>query len=431
MILVYLLTILIVAAFLIKSIIIGKLRLKRTPLDFPILLYIICYLLSTIVSIDKYTSVFGYYTRFHGGLLSLLAYVALYYIFVWEMGGSEDRRKRFVKLLLLSAVFVSIYGILQHFGIDQDFWVQDVQRRVFSTLGQPNWLAAYLVMILPVSLAWMINQRKPIAYFLSEAKKARFSSVARASYSLVPSAYCLVPIALYSAFWFTYSLSGLLGLVVAMMIFLIFAGRENLRRGALPLLLVFLAWITISALTLTPTISGRIQRIFEVIPKVSAAETAAPPSPPTGSTVKIRLMVWKGTLNLIRDHPLLGTGPETFAYAFLPYRPVELNQTVEWEFLYNKAHNEYLNLAACTGLLGLGAYLFLIGKFVLWNTREWKRMKANENESANTRILLAGIFAGWVGVLVSDFFGFSVVTTSLLFWLFMALSVSLFNYLNE
>jgi len=420
MILVYFLTILIVAAFLVKGILVGKFNLRRTPLDLPILLYAISYLLSTIFSIDRYTSIFGYYTRFNGGLLSLLAYVALYYIFVWEMGpegpkgkgGKEGKREKFVGALLFSSLLVSIYGILQHFGIDKDYWVQDVQRRVFSTLGQPNWLAAYLVMILPLSLALMTKNSK---FQISNFKS--ISNIKRQ----IPKPYTLLSIVLYTAFWFTYSLSGLLGLVVAMAVFLIFVGRENLKSALFPLLMVFLAWIVISALTLTPTISGRIQRIFEVIPKVSAAETVASPSPPTGSTVKIRLAVWKGTLNLIRDHPFLGTGPETFAYAFLPYRPVELNQTAEWEFLYNKAHNEYLNLAATTGLFGLAAYLWIIGKFILWNTREFRRMKANESESANVRILHAGIFAGWVGVLVSNFFGFSVVTTSLLFWLYMAL----------
>ena len=162
--------------------------------------------------------------------------------------------------------------------------------------------------------------------------------------------------------------------------------------------MVGFVWAVISVLTFTPKIVA------------AAASSAQPQQTPTGSTVQIRLAVWKGTLNLIKDHPLLGTGPETFAYSFLPYRPVELNQTAEWEFLYNKAHNEYLNIAATTGLLGLGTYFWLVAKFV------WLNIKNRERS-----ILRTGIFVGWVGVLVSNFFGFSVVLTSLLFWLYMAL----------
>ncbi len=414
MILVYLLTILIVGAFLVKSVIVGRFNLRRTPLDLPIFLYLAVYTLSTIFSIDRYTSIFGYYTRFNGGLLSLLAYVSLYYVFVWEVGGSGEKREKFTKTLLVSSVFVSVYGILQHFGIDKDYWVQDVQRRVFSTLGQPNWLAAYFVMILPVSLA----------YFLSVAKKARFSSVARGS-------YCLLPIALYSAFWFTYSRSGLLGLGVAMATFLIFLGKENLKQHWRPLLLIGIVWAVISLLTFSPTIAEKIP-VARAAPEVETGHAPSLQKQTSGSTINIRLAVWKGTLNLIKDHPLLGTGPETFAYSFLPHRPVELNQTAEWEFLYNKTHNEYLNIAACTGLLGLGTYLFLIAKFIVWNIRSRFTRISPKNAGASTgqaggsarnTILQAGLFAGWVGVLVTNFFGFSVVVTSLLFWLYMAASI--------
>ena len=393
MILVYLLTILIVAAFLVKSVVLGKLQLSRTPLDKPIAAFVLVNILSTIFSIDRYTSILGYYTRFNGGLLSLFCYVALYYIFIGEMG---DKRNRFVRSLLLSSLLVSIYGILQHFGIDKDYWVQDVQRRVFSTLGQPNWLAAYLIMVLPVSLAWMIENSK---------------------HQMSKLFYISLPTVLYAAFWFTYSRSGLLGFGAAMVTFLVFLGKENLKKNWRPLFLVGLSWLLISVLAFSLTISEKIPVARAATPSAAEQERGSPSSEPrsvTGSTVQIRLAVWKGTLNLIKDRPLLGAGPETFGYSFLPYRPAELNQTAEWEFLYNKAHNEYLNIAACTGLLGLAAYLWIIGKFVLWSIR---------SRSTQNNIFQAGVFAGWVGILVSNFFGFSVVVTSLLFWLYLALMV--------
>jgi len=435
MILVYFLAILIVAAFLVKSVCLGKLALPLTPLDKPIAAFVLASIVSTIFSIDKYTSIFGYYTRFDGGLLSLLAYVSLYYVFIGEMGeeqktkNKEQRTKKFVKALLLSSAFVSVYGVLQHFGIDKDYWVQDVQRRVFSTLGQPNWLAAYLIMVIPVSLSLVVENHKSQ---ITNPKQAPNSKL-----KISKLFYISLPIVLYTAFWFTYSRSGLLGFGAAMITFLIFLSKENFKRHWRPLLLVGLTWAMISIFGQTPMSIGvknekRIPKedtplvaptdigakhrfILTFTPKIVAAATpsAQPKQPPTGSTVQIRLAVWKGTFNLIKDNLLIGTGPETFAYAFLPYRPVELNQTAEWEFLYNKAHNEYLNVAACTGLLGLGAYLWIIGKFVLGNL---KRLLAQDYKPIS-----AGVFAGWVGVLVSNFFGFSVVVTSLLFWLYMAL----------
>lgn len=405
MILVYLLTILIGSSYLIKAIKSGCFGFSRTPLDKPIAALVLVNVLSTIFSIDRYTSIFGYYTRFSGGLLSLLAYVVLYYIFVWEIGRIREIRDRFIKLLLISAFFVSTYGILQHFGIDKDYWVQDVQRRVFSTLGQPNWLAAFLVMVIPVSLSLTL-----------ENVKSQNSNL-KPTPQISKLFYTLFPVVLYTSFWFTYSRSGLLGFGAMLVTFLSLIGKENLRRNIKLLGIVFAAWAVISILTFTPTIAEKIPvaAASERGSKYDTSEPRSLSSPPSGSTIQIRLAVWKGTLSLIKDHWFLGTGPETFAYSFLPYRPVELNQTAEWEFLYNRAHNEYLNIAATTGLLGLGAYLWLVVKFVLLNVK---------NRAAPNNILQAGLFAGWVGALVTNFFGFSVVVTSLLFWLYMALNVS-------
>src|SRR5690606_10005656 len=58
------------------------------------------------------------------------------------------------------------------------------------------------------------------------------------------------------------------------------------------------------------------------------------------STGQMRLLVWQGSLKLIEQRPWLGSGPETFAYSFLSQRPAAMNLTTEWNFLYNKAHNE-------------------------------------------------------------------------------------------
>ncbi len=48
---------------------------KRTVFDFPIAFFLLSQLLSTLFSINFHTSVFGYYTRFNGGLLSVLSYI--------------------------------------------------------------------------------------------------------------------------------------------------------------------------------------------------------------------------------------------------------------------------------------------------------------------------------------------------------------------
>src|SRR3989344_2608511 len=175
MLLVYVLTILIAAAWVAKWINQKKITIRRTPLDVPILLFLASQILSTIFSIDTHTSLWGYYSRFHGGLMSTISYIVLYYAFVTNMSphpipplgkGRESEGEvykiKFVLISILSsATLVSLYGVAEHFGIDKQMWVQDVQKRVFSTLGQPNWLSAYLVALLPLPIFLALQHCHP------------------------------------------------------------------------------------------------------------------------------------------------------------------------------------------------------------------------------------------------------------------------------
>ena len=83
---------------------------------------------------------------------------------------SHRLRNSFISLLA-SSCFISLYAVGEHFGIDASYWVQDVVNRVFSTLGQPNWLAAYLVALFPLTLALFLKLPRspwPLALFLSQ-----------------------------------------------------------------------------------------------------------------------------------------------------------------------------------------------------------------------------------------------------------------------
>jgi hypothetical protein len=156
---VYGIAILVGSAWAIRCITLQKIIFKRTFVDYALVAFLLSQVLSTLFSIDLHTSLWGYYSRFHGGLFSTLAYLLLYWGFVSNLG-----EKKYVHSMLVaslsSATLVSWYGIAQHFGVDSNYWVQNVRARVFSTLGQPNWLAAYLVALLPVSLSYFLYEKK-------------------------------------------------------------------------------------------------------------------------------------------------------------------------------------------------------------------------------------------------------------------------------
>ena len=67
-----------------------------------------------------------------------------------------------------------------------------------------------------------------------------------------------------------------------------------------------------------------------------------------------RLAIWRDTLPIIRDFPVLGTGAGTFADAMFIY------QRADKQVLFNHAHNEYLQLSAEGGASLLLAVLVML-----------------------------------------------------------------------
>ncbi len=70
-----------------------------------------------------------------------------------------------------------------------------------------------------------------------------------------------------------------------------------------------------------------------------------------------RLAMWRHTLDLIRDHPLLGVGPGSWKRAYPPY---DQRAMIRRDSSPRRPHNDYLWIAAEHGLLGLAIYFWLL-----------------------------------------------------------------------
>ncbi len=380
---VYFLTIFIVSLHFINWLS-GQTKLVvKHPFSFPLLLFLISQIITTFTSIDPFTSFFGYYSRLNGGLVSIITFTSLFYCLIPYL--TPRFQKNIINISLFSGFLVAVYGILQHFGIDRHLWVQDVQNRVFSSLGQPNWLAAYLCLILPLSLYQSHQTQNPKISLLHH----------------------LNSLALFACLLFTKSKSGLIAAAVSLGIYLLYQLISDFKHHTFPKnLKSYLIFILFFIITLT-TKNPLTQKFF-----------TSPPSPqPTNSPANliitpsqdIRRIVWRGSLDLWQKFPLFGTGVETFAYSYYWTRPIEHNLTSEWDFLYNKAHNEYINYLATTGLIGFIPYIFLIITFlvVLFKNRHSK--------------LFLPFLTSYLSILITNAAGFSVVVISLYFFLFPAL----------
>lgn len=120
------------------------------------------------------------------------------------------------------------------------------------------------------------------------------------------------------------------------------------------------------------------------------------------------------SLIMIKDHPILGVGPDMFA----KYQNTEelVDDSID------KSYNEYLYVAATRGVPSLLIYLALVGATLFRLVKELKQFR-DDREKWFRPALLTAILA----YSVQAFFSVSAVTVAPFFWLLMGMSWSQFT----
>lgn len=474
MLFIYFLAIVAIGAISIKTIIQKRWIFSRTAFDIPIGLFLLSQIISTLFSIHPYTSIWGYYSRFNGGLLSLFAYSTLYYVTTHVI--TKKHLPALLFSLMVGLLGSSLYAFPEHFGISPscvlitgefsaNCWQQDVQLRVFGTFGQPNWLAAYQITLMP--LAFFIGLATVAPRIRKSLSLGQFSQPF--ADFLLPITAILAFLVSYPTLLFTKSRSGFIGFVIGMALLLFafltqktrifFAARA--KKGSTSQKKLFQEFVPV-------TMYGASMALFIIlvsfsvgipysIPKSALARLFAPntlnsqtehinsdtqtvpvqnPSTTPQSTINrlevggtdsgvIRTIVWEGALNVWRRYPLFGSGVETFAYSYYLDRPLSHNTVSEWDFLYNKAHNEFLNFLATTGIFGFTTYVLLLVWFVLRAGISALRLAVQTSTTtkhSTESALLFCLISGVISASISNFFGFSTVLIMVLLYVFFALA---------
>jgi len=418
MIFVYMAATLILFATLIKFVLDGKILIPKSLPLAVFLIFLIFQTISTLTSIDKFTSIFGYPSRLNGGLLSQFAYFAILATALVNL--NLEKTRQLLLAIVTSAVAVSLWGIPAHFGRDpsclilsgrltSSCWQKDFDPtlRIFSTLGQPNWLASYLVLILPIALAFSLISIR----------------------SMIKNFFATITLVLFTGLIMTTSRAGFLGTAIALGSILLLLGFKTIKQNLRLLTIVLLGFILIIVIFGTNLFSRfgetltKDQKTINQSSPTSEIRDPKSDSTPTESG-QIRLIVWQGALAVFKHWPILGSGPETFAYSYYLFRPTSHNQTTEWNFFYNKAHNEFLNYLANIGVLGTAAYLaFLLFVF-------WQLLKISKGKLGKASVFAKATLSAIVGYQTTIFFGFSTVAGQVVMFLLIASALAFINKKN-
>jgi len=308
----------------------GRVMIKRTPLDLPLLALLASAAISTVLAENQNVAIFGTYSRYDG-LLTLITYAGLFWLTVQTLSGADEART-LLRVLLASGYLVAAIAILQSVG---DSLRMGYFEYAFGTMGNSNVLGAFLAMVLAIGLGELVA---------AESASARVLIVN----VLIVAGLALVLSGSRSA-W----LGAALGAAIVV------AGA---RRAAARLRVAFALAGIVGALLVVAMGAGLILHGgFELERQlVARALTVFNPSQWGAS----RLHIWQDSLHLIASRPLAGYGPDNFGLVYPRFETGDWGLTnVGFHQQIDKAHAETLQVAATQGLLGLAAYVWMLIAF--------------------------------------------------------------------
>lgn len=349
----------------------------KNPFIWPVGLVIAAFVLSTLFSVAVFVSWFGSYQRLQG-TYSFLAYVTIAGLTAATMRRPEQLR-RFQHAVILTSLPISIYGVIQHYGLDPLPWGGDVQTRVAANAGNAIFLAAYLIMTFFLTLERVFTS---FVRLLGIGQPPNAQSQDWQS-SLAGGAYLFVLLVQAIAIVWTQSRGPWLGWVPGIFLFALLTVstvRPRYFRTLLSLAVggVIAVVLMIFAANFVPSFNfikelpyiGRFVNVLEI----------------ESGTGKVRQLIWGGATRMLLPHepltfpdggqdpanflrPLVGYGPEAMWVAFNPFYPPELAQIEARNASPDRSHNEAWDSLVITGLLGFVGYIALFITIFYWSLR--------------------------------------------------------------
>ncbi len=378
--LLYLLTFGIIATYCVKRIGDSSGKFEFNPLTLPTTCFFIIAFFATCFSVGQAESLFGSYKRYNG-LFSLFIYLVVFYSVVTYI--KYDYIFLFINAIIISTCIVCAYGICQAFGIDYFKWNTDYGHRVFSSIGHPGFLSAYLIMVLPLVYYKMFNCNKAKEGILFGA----------------------VVVVILITFFLTKTRATFLGLILSNVFFFVCMGKELVSKHRLKVILAVVAIVGLSV--------G-----FNMKGGSAFDRTVKDISRKSGSTITNRYYNALVAKEIIKDYPVLGIGFGNIGKGY-PYYIKEVYRktgaTAQITEIQDRIHCEPLDVLVTMGILGFVAYLYCVFGYIKMIYRS-----VREHD-----LLLVAIGSGVLACWVQNWFSFGNVPILVLFWFFLGLSVIL------
>lgn len=351
-----------------------------------------------------------------------LSYVVIF-IAVASHFRNEGQLKRLMVVVTAASIVASLYGIIQHFGVEllqpSRSTLVTVREQATLTMGNPIFAGSYLIMTIPLILAWsltLVNRLGWVQQILIGTSAITIQT---------------------TALLFTYSRGPWVGFAVAMIAFVGIVGLTMGKRYATrATIITTLALGLALIMTVLPTPEKGASDAHNVGERVVSIVPAA-----FGGGMTYRTTIWKTagkafiespwlntqefpeipSLSIRSMRPIIGYGPDTFAY---PYSMIgETTYTAE---LATHGHNFIVQTAIELGLLGVMGYITLLVALGL-SLRRLIQLARIGQLSTFSMLVVSGLSAILLGRIVEQSVGKAQMSDLLQSWVLAGVIVGVLS----
>ena len=360
----------------------GSVRVSRNALQLPLLGALVLGLIQLLplratLSLDPYS------TRL---VLVQLATLLIYFAATLVFVDTPHRLRILVRTIMIFGFCLAVFGLTQSFtSPTKVYWIRELpQSTAFGPFINRHHFAGYMELTIAMPLGLLF------AGVVEKDKRLLYVFVAG-----------LMGIALVM----TTSRGGIISLVAEIMFLVVVtaiwrkkeehrSSRKSSRWRAHALkpivVRIGLATALLIGLFFGVIMFGGEFSIYRFIDSVNT------PDPTTG-----RAHFWSVTLDIIKAHPLVGTGLGAYGVIYTKY------DTRNGLFRLEQAHNDYLQVLSDGGTIGA---ILALGFVALLFYKAIQRAKSTKDDFR--RAIALGSLSGCFAVLVHSFFDFTLHTTS-------------------